>query len=58
MERLSIFLIIVALIAGMVGCAPVPIEIWDWYDLHAIRNNLGGDYILMNDLDSTTAGYM
>jgi len=37
------------------------LEIWeirDWYDLDAIRNNLGGRYILMNDLDSTTAGYM
>jgi len=31
--------------------------IWDWHDLDAIRNNLGGSYILMNDLDSTTAGY-
>jgi uncharacterized repeat protein (TIGR02543 family) len=29
----------------------------DWYDLHAIRNNLGGSYLLTNDLDSTTAGY-
>lgn len=29
----------------------------DWYDLDAIRNDPGGDYILMNDLDSTTAGY-
>jgi len=49
----------VALIAGMVGCAPLPpIEIRDWYDLHAVRNNLGGSYILMNDLDSTTAAYM
>jgi len=57
-ERLSSFLIMVTLIAGMVGCAPAPIEIRDWYDLHAIRNNLGGDYILMNDLDSTTAGYI
>jgi hypothetical protein len=57
-ERLSIFLIMVALIAGMIGCAPAPIEIRDWYDLHAIRNNLGGSYILMNDLDSTTAGYI
>ncbi|MGB6873842.1 MAG: GLUG motif-containing protein, partial [Dehalococcoidia bacterium] len=55
--RVSIFLIMVALIAGMVGCAP-PIEIWDWYDLHAVRDNLGGSYLLMNDLDSTTAGYM
>jgi hypothetical protein len=48
----------VALIAGMAGCVPPPIEIRDWYDLHAIRNNLGGSYILMNDLNSTTAGYI
>jgi hypothetical protein len=57
-ERLSIFLTTVALIVAMAGCTPPPlIEIWDWYDLHAIRNDLGGDYILMNDLDSNTAGY-
>jgi hypothetical protein len=56
--RVSIFLIMVALISGMVGCASLPIEIWDWYDLHAVRDNLGGSYLLMNDLDSATAGYM
>jgi hypothetical protein len=28
-----------------------------WYDLNAVRDNLAGNYILMNDLDSTTAGY-
>jgi hypothetical protein len=57
-KRLSIFLTTVALIVAMAGCTPPPlIEIRDWYDLHAIRNDLGGDYILMNDLDSTTAGY-
>ena len=36
------------------------LEIWeirDWYDLDAIRNNLDDRYILMNNLDSTTAGY-
>jgi len=33
------------------------LEIRDWYDLDAVRNNLGGSYILMNDLDSVTAGY-
>jgi hypothetical protein len=33
------------------------LPIWDWYDLDAIRDNLGGSYILMNDLDSATAGY-
>jgi hypothetical protein len=29
----------------------------DWEGLNATRDNLGGGYILMNDLDSTTAGY-
>ena len=29
----------------------------DWYDLYAIRDNLVGAYVLMNDLDSATAGY-
>jgi hypothetical protein len=32
-------------------------EIRDWYDLDAIRDNLGGSCVLMDDLDSTTAGY-
>ena len=34
------------------------IEIRDWYDLDAVRDNLNGSYLLMNDLDCTTAGYM
>jgi hypothetical protein len=33
------------------------ISVWDWYDLDAISDNLDGNYILMNDLDSTSAGY-
>ena len=32
-------------------------EIRTWYDLDAIRDNLGGNYVLMNDLDSATPGY-
>jgi hypothetical protein len=59
-KRLSILLITVALIAGMAGCSLFPsrsLEIRTWYDLEAIRNDSSGDYILMNDLDSTTAGY-
>jgi hypothetical protein len=32
-------------------------EIRNWYDLHAIRRHLDSSYVLMNDLDSTTAGY-
>ena len=51
-------MITVALIVGMVGCVDHhPIEIRTWYDLNAIRDNLGGSYLLMNDLDSTIAGY-
>ena len=33
------------------------LEIRDWYDLDAVRNNWGGEFVLMNDLDSTTPGY-
>jgi hypothetical protein len=36
------------------------LEIWqirDWYDLDAIRDDLSGPYVLMNDLGFTTAGY-
>jgi len=33
------------------------LEIRDWYDLDDIGDNLQGDHKLMNDLDSTTAGY-
>jgi hypothetical protein len=61
LARVSIFLITVALIAGMVGCDGTSpsqnLEIRTWYDLDAIRDNLDGNYILMNDLDSATAGY-
>jgi len=59
----SIFLIAVALIAGMVGCGggytppSEDLEIRTWYDLGAVRNNLGGHHTLMNDLDAATAGY-
>jgi hypothetical protein len=45
----------------MVGCFYTPpsrnLEIRNWHDLDAVRGNLTGSYILMNDLDSTTAGY-
>ena len=56
--KFSIFLITVALIAGMTGCfSSPPSEIRDWHDLNAVRDNLRGNHILMNDLDSTAAGY-
>ena len=50
-------LIVVALVVVMAGCAPGPTEIQDWYDLNAVRNDLAGSYILMNDLNSASAGY-
>lgn len=54
-----IMLTMVALVIGMVGCdaptAGVPIR--DWHDLNAIRDKVYGNFLLMNDLDSTTAGY-
>jgi hypothetical protein len=60
-KRFSILLVMIALIAGPEGCASGPssqnLEIRTWYDLEAIRNNLSGHHILMNDLNSTTAGY-
>jgi hypothetical protein len=48
-------LLVAALIIRIVG--PPTAEIRDWYDLDAVRNNLEGRYILMNNLDSSTAGY-
>jgi len=62
--RFSIFFIVIAFVVGVAGCgggnnSPLPqnLEIWDWYDLDTIRDNLDGSHTLMNDLDSTTAGY-
>ena len=57
--KVCIFVMTATLIAGMAGCIPFSqnLEIRTWYDLDAIRDNLNGNHILMNDLDSTTAGY-
>jgi len=38
--------------------APHGVAVRDWYDLDALRDDLQDSYVLMNDLDSTTAGYM
>jgi len=57
--KVCVFLVTAALIVGMASCGPISqnLEIGTWYDLDAVRNNLAGNYTLMNDLDSTTAGY-
>ncbi|GEM_PF-1747874 len=39
------------------GFEPYWIEIWDWYDLDAIRDDLDESYLLMIDLDAGTPGY-
>ena len=61
MKTVIVFLIAVAAFAVTVvyvnRSLPYEREIRDWYDLQAIRDNLDEDFILMNDLDSTTAGY-
>jgi len=61
LAKVSVSLVVAALIAGMGGCVYIPpsqnLEIRDWYDLDAVRNNLAGNHTLMNDLDSTTPGY-
>jgi hypothetical protein len=63
LARFAVFLTIAALIVGMAGCdgcgqpPSQNLEIRTWYDLDAVRDNLGGHHTLMNDLDSTTAGY-
>jgi hypothetical protein len=59
-KRVSLLLVMIALITAMEGCifgSSQNIEIRTWYDLDNIRNDSSGDYILMNDLNSTTAGY-
>jgi hypothetical protein len=53
MTMLTITIIVVC----MTSPTQIPIEIRTWYDLNAIRDNLGGSYLLMNDLDSATPGY-
>jgi hypothetical protein len=60
LKRFGILVITVAIAAGTAGCFSSPsqdLEIRTWYDLNAIRNNLSGHHVLMNDLDYTTDGY-
>ena len=61
LARFLVFLTTAALVAGMAGCDGCTpsqnLEIRTWHDLDSVRDNLNGSYVLMNDLDSTTAGY-
>ena len=60
MARIGVILILAAIAVGTAECAELPskdLEIRDWYDLDAVRENLTGNHRLMNDLDAATAGY-
>ncbi len=70
-RRASILLVVLALLAGMVGCvngvenefaggsgtAGDPYQVGDWHHLDNVRHRLDAHFVLVNDLDSTTAGY-
>jgi hypothetical protein len=47
-----------ALIGTAIACSGGPIKIYSWVTLDKVRNDLGGSYILMNDLNATTVGYL
>jgi hypothetical protein len=51
----GVILIVVILVVARVPRYDPGIR--DWHDLHAVRYHLGKNYVLMNDLDATTAGY-
>ncbi len=53
---LMVFSLTLPVWSGVVTASPAT-EIRDWYDLDAIRENLDGNYLLMNSLDATTNGY-
>jgi hypothetical protein len=65
----GIFLITAVIITAMIGFGGTcyrpsynppsseNLEIRTWYDLDDVRDNLAGHHTLMNDLNSTTAGY-
>jgi hypothetical protein len=66
LARFGIFLTIATLIVGIPVSYGVAgddnhpsqnLEIYTWYDLDAVRDNLDGNHTLMNNLNYTTPGY-
>jgi len=53
----AIVAVVVAVAVTRDGVPADAVGIQDWHDLHAVREDMSGSYILMNDLDSTTHGY-
>jgi hypothetical protein len=55
-----VILAALTLTGAITGCRDAPavgFKVRDWNDLAAVKDNLDRNIILMNDLDSTTAGY-
>jgi len=54
-------LVMILLVASVFGTVLVTsvgsVEIEDWHDLNEVRDDLDGDYVLVNDLDESTDGY-
>jgi hypothetical protein len=53
----AIVAVVVAVAVTRDGVPSDTTGIQDWHDLNAIRADMTGSYVLMNDLDATTAGY-
>jgi hypothetical protein len=57
MQHFGVTVIHLASFAGGSGTEGDPYQIADWYDLDNIRNYLDKHFVLLNDLNSATAGY-
>ena len=53
----TIMLLAAAILIGSAASVQAQTEIRSWDDLHDIRDNLAGSYILMNDIDEESPGY-
>jgi uncharacterized repeat protein (TIGR02543 family) len=56
-ENVTVTAKFAAQFAGGSGTEDAPFEISNWYQLDSVGNYLDSYFVLMNDLDSTTAGY-
>ncbi len=67
-SKLVSLILVVFLFTGLLGTSTAgnvldcdiqdrQVGIFDWYDLDGIRNDLAGDYVLMNDIHEDSPGY-
>lgn len=55
--KLIFSLLVVTLTSVKELKSQTPTQITNWTELDAVRNNLSGSYILMNDIDANSSGY-